>query len=414
MVEFALSKRQIALRDKARKFAIEEMIPVAEAGDREPDPAKSFNWDVIRKADKLGLRTLSVPKEYGGGGADVMTLSMVGENLAYGDLGIAVAFDQTWKIMTMISHLTTARQRKKWLPRVMDDPECLLAAAATEPLSGSDSILPYNKPDGGVRMTAKKKGDKWILNGEKRYISNGGLAKVIYVMARTDMRKPPLKSMSGFLLTADTPGYSVTEIWDKLGQRNVANGTMVFDNVEIPQSDVLGTPNGALGELGALLTRFGSNIQAGATVLGVAQRAYDVTLQYARQRVQGGKPIFEHQIQAQRLARMRMLIESARFYLWYSGWTANQGTPDAVAASLCKVNAAENSVKVLMEAFELWAATGYMKKNPIEKLLRDGLSFVHSDGTNDVLLLKASNLLGEIKRGDPRYSRRVELAAKGR
>ncbi len=90
MVEFALSKRQIALRDKARKFAIEEMIPVAEAGDREPDPAKSFNWDVIRKADKLGLRTLSVPKEYGGGGADVMTLSMVGENLAYGDLGIAV------------------------------------------------------------------------------------------------------------------------------------------------------------------------------------------------------------------------------------------------------------------------------------------------------------------------------------
>jgi alkylation response protein AidB-like acyl-CoA dehydrogenase len=414
MVDFALTKRQIALRDKARKFAIEEIIPVAEAGDREPDPAKSFNWDVIRRADKLGLRTLSVPEEYGGGGADVMTLSMIGENLAYGDLGIAVAFDQTWKIMTMISHLTTARQRKKWLPRVMDDPTCLLAAAATEPLSGSDSILPYNKPDGGVRMTAKKRGNKWVLNGEKRYISNGGLAKVIYVMARTDMRKPPLKSMTGFLLTSDTPGYSVTEIWDKLGQRNVANGTMVFDNVEIPEADVMGTPNGALGELGALLTRFGSNIQAGATVLGVAQRAYDVTLQYAKQRVQGGKPIFEHQIQAQRLARMHMLIESARFYLWYSGWAANSGTPDAAAASLCKVNAAENSVKVLMEAFELWAATGYMKKNPIEKLLRDGLSFVHSDGTNDVLLLKASKLLGEIKRGDPRYSPRVELAAKGR
>lgn len=414
MVDFTLTKRQAALRDKARKFAIEEIIPVADAGDREPDPAKSFNWDIIRKADKAGLRTLSIPKEYGGGGADVLTLSMVGENMAYGDLGIAVAFDQTWKIMTMISHLTTARQRRKWLPRVLDDPTCLLAAAATEPLSGSDSILPYNKPDGGVRMTAKKKGDKWILNGEKRYISNGGLAKVIYVMARTDMRKPPLKSMTGFLLTSDTPGYSVTEIWDKLGQRNVANGTMIFDNVEIPQADVMGTPNGALGELGALLTRFGSNIQAGSTVLGVAQRAYDVTLQYARQRVQGGKPIFEHQIQAQRLARMRMLIESARFYLWYSGWTANSGQPDSVAASLCKVNAAENSVKVLMEAFELWAATGYMKKNPIEKLLRDGLSFVHSDGTNDVLLLKASNLLGEIKRGDPRYSRRVELAAKGR
>src|SRR3546814_8231742 len=119
-------------------------------------------------------------------------------------------------------------------------------------------------------MTAKKKGDRWVLNGEKRYISNGGLAKVIYVMARTDMRKPPLKSLCGFMLTSDTHGYKVTEVWDKLGQRNVQNGTMVFKDVEIPEEDMIETTNGALGELGAQLTRLGTNIQAVATVLGVA------------------------------------------------------------------------------------------------------------------------------------------------
>jgi alkylation response protein AidB-like acyl-CoA dehydrogenase len=415
MVDFALTPRQQELRANAFEFAVKHVMPSAERNDRVPEPDRAFDWELVHEASRRGLRTLTIPKEYGGEGADVMTLSMIGETIAYGDLGVAVAFDQTWKIMTMIANLTTPEQRKRWMPKVVDDPTCLLAAAATEPMSGSDSILPYDGADGGVRMTAVKKGDRWVLNGEKRYISNGGLAKVIYVMARTDLKKPPSQSTVGFLLTSDTKGYKCAEVWDKLGQRTVQNGTLVFDNVEIPDEDLVGSRDGnALAELGALLTRFGSNIQAGATVLGVAQRAYDVTLQYARQRIQGGKPVFDHQLQAHRLARMSMKIDAARFYLWYSGWTAQQGKPDARVASLCKVFAAEASVDVVQQAFELWAATGYMKKNPIEKLLRDAVSFIHSDGTNDVLTLKASARLGMIEPGDLRYSKRVEAAAAGR
>ena len=413
MVDFELTERQKELKEIALGFAINSVIPRAEESDLIPEPDKSFNWELVREASRLGLRTLSVPKKFGGEGADVLTLSVVGETIAYGDLGTAVAFDQTWKIMTALSHLTNEEQRKRWLPKVVDDDTCLLAAAATEPTSGSDTIHPYDAPDGGIRMTAEKKGDRWILNGTKRYISNGGLAKVIYVMARTDLSKPSSQSIAGFILTSDTPGYSCTEVWNKLGQRTVQNGTLEFSNVEIPEEDVIGTPGNALAEMGAFLTSFGSNIQAGATVLGVAQRAHDITLQYAKQRVQGGKFIFDHQIQAKRLARMQMLLESARYYIWYAAWTSTQGNTDARAASLCKVYASESALTVVQEAFELWAATGYMKKNPIEKLLRDALSFIHSDGTNDVLSLKASRLLGEIEPNDPRYSKRVEMAAAG-
>ena len=190
----------------------------------------------------------------------------------------------------------------------------------------------------------------------------------------------------------------------------------MLENVEVPDRDRVGEVGAALPELGALLLGFGSNIQAGATVLGVAQRAYDLSHQYALERIQGGKPIIEHDIQRTRLARMAMKLQATRSYLWYAGWNCSQDDFDRKHASMSKVFAAESSVEVCMEALELWGATGYMRKNPIEKLLRDAMSFLHSDGTNDVLTLKAANFLTQeqLKESDHRYSRRVSSAARGR
>ena len=140
MVDFTLTERQKELKQIALDYAINTVMPRAAELDLVPEPDQAFDWELIREASRLGLRTLSVPRDYGGEGADVMTLSMIGETIDYGDLGVAVAFDQTWKIMTMLSHLTTDEQRQRWLPQVMDDDTCLLAAAATEPMSGSDTI----------------------------------------------------------------------------------------------------------------------------------------------------------------------------------------------------------------------------------------------------------------------------------
>jgi alkylation response protein AidB-like acyl-CoA dehydrogenase len=416
MVDFATTGRQKELREMARDLAVRHIIPAADKADRNPDPAKSFDWSIVLEASKRGLRTLSIPKEYGGEGADVLTLAMVGEQVAYGDLGYAVAFDQTWKIMTALAQLANEDQRKRWIPRVMDDPEFLLAIAATEPLSGSDNLLPFDAPGSGLQMTAERRGDRWILNGTKRYISNGGLAKLYYILARSDPQGPLGNSLSGFLVPAETPGFTVPEIWDKLGQRAVQNGTLVFENVEVPDIDRVGPIGSALPAMGKLLLGFGSNIQAGATVLGVAQRAYDVSLQYAFERVQGGVPIIEHQIQRVRLARMAMKLQAVRSYLWYAGYNCQQQDFDPKHASLSKVFASEESVEVCRQALELWGATGYMKKNPVEKLLRDALSFLHSDGTNDVLSLKAANYIAKERPSleHVTYSKRVAEAAQGR
>ena len=416
MVDFALTPRQRELRQAAHDFAVDVILPAAERADRVTEPDKAFDWTIIREASKRGLRTLSVPQEFGGGGADVLTLAIVGEQLAYGDLGIGVAFDQTWKIMTTLIHVANEEQRRRWIPRIVDDPEFLLGIGATEPMHGSDNLLPYDAPGSGMQTRAERKGDKWVLNGAKRYISNGGLAKLYYVLARTDAKGMLSQSLTGFLVPADAPGFTVTEVWDKLGQRAVQNGTLKFDNVEIPDADRVGEVGKALPAVGAFLLRFGSNIQAGATVLGVAQRAYDVSLQYAFERVQGGKPIIEHDIQRLRLARMAMKIQAARSYLWFAGYDCGQDDFDRKHASLAKIFASEVSVEVCRDALELWGAAGYMKKNPVEKLLRDALSFLHSDGTNDVLGLKAANFIAQ-ERPDPasrRYSRRVAEAAQGR
>ncbi len=414
MVDFVLTSRQEELKQKAKAFAVDVMIPSAEKSDRIQDPAESFDWNVVKQGSKLGLRTITVPKEYGGEGADVLTCSILGEQLAYGDLGMAVAFDQTWKILTAVCRFTNEEQRKRWLPKIMADDTWLMGVCSTEPTAGSENILPYQEPGKGMQLSSVKKGDRWVLNGTKRYISNGGLAKLYMVRSRSDMKGPLRTSLTNFLVPSNAKGFKVTEVWDKLGQRCVQNGTLVFENVEVPDEDRLGEVGKGADIGSAFLLRYGSNIQAGATVLGVAQRAYDLSLQYAFEREQGGGPIVNHQIQRMRLARMFMQLAAARSYIWQAAWSCSRDDMDPMHANLSKVFASETAVHVCQQALEIWAAAGYMRKNPLEKLIRDALSFLHSDGTNDILTLRAANNLKAPEPSMATYSPRSAEAAKGR
>lgn len=398
MVDFRLTDQQLMLRDMARKFAKEEIVPVRAQLDREPDPKKGFSWELLRKADKLGLRTLTLSPEDGGINADIITRCVVGEELAAGDLGFAVCLDQMWKIAAGITHLCSEAQRKRFIPIFRDDPECVLSICITEPSGGSNYILPIERKDSTLQARAELRNGKWILNGTKHFISNAGLSKLYLMFVVTDPDKDVYNRVSAFIIPHTSPGFSIGKTEDKLGQRLVWNSTIIMENCEIPEDNLVGRRGKGMQDVLRFLAEEGSNVQAGATVLGTARAAYEAAVEHAQLRFIGGKTMIHHQLTHHRLARMKMRLDAARAYLYRAAY--NIDSPDEPTdwsmAPLAKVFAAEAAFDVAKEALELFGGYGYMKDYPMEKYLRDAASFLHSDGVNDVLLLRAARLLYDL------------------
>ncbi|MFQ5914363.1 MAG: acyl-CoA dehydrogenase family protein [Nitrospinota bacterium] len=395
MVDFKLTEQQLMLRDTVRKFVQEEVIPVRAKLDREPDPKKGFSWDLVRKADALGLRTLSLKEEDGGIEAGIITRCVVGEEMATGDLGFAVCLDQVWKISAAIVHLCNEEQKKRFIPPFRDDPECLFSIAITEPSGGSNYIVPIERRDSTLQARAELRDGHWVLNGTKHFISNAGLSKLYLVFAVTDPDKGVYERVSTFLVPHDAPGFSIGKTEDKMGQRLVWNSTIVMKDCTIPEDNLVGRRGRGLPDVLRFLAQEGSNIQAGATVLGTARAAYEAAVEHANERFIGGKTMIHHQLVHHRLTRMKMRLDAARAYLYRAAYNmdSDDEETDWSMAPMSKVFAAEVSFEVVKEALELFGGYGYMKDYPMEKYLRDATSFLHSDGVNDVLLLRASRLL---------------------
>ncbi|MFP6889552.1 MAG: acyl-CoA dehydrogenase family protein [Nitrospinota bacterium] len=397
MVDFKLTEQQVKFRDLARKFVREEIIPVRAELDREPDPHKGFSWDLLRKADEVGLRTLSLKKEDGGIEADIITRCVVGEEIAAGDLGFAVCLDQLWKISGAIVIICNEEQQERFIPMFRDDPECVLSICITEPSGGSNYIPPMERKE-TIQTRAELKGDKWVLNGLKCFISNAGLSKLYLVFAVTDPDKDFYERFSAFLVTSDSPGFSIGKTEDKMGQRLVWNSTVNFDDCTIPKENLVGRRGGGMPDVLKFLAEEGSNIQAGATVLGTARAAYEAAVERAKERFIGGKIMIHHQLTHHKLASMKMRLDAARAYLYRAAY--NIDSPDEEndysMAPMAKVFAATTAFDVTKEALELFGAYGYMKDYPMEKYLRDAASFLHSDGVNDVLLIRAARLLYDL------------------
>ncbi len=391
-MDLSLTPEQKALRQTARDFVDKHITPIAMERDRIPDPAEAFPWEVIEEGDKLGLRLLSLPKAYGGGEADILTLCLVGEELARGDLGLAVAFDQTWKMFSLMTGSMTDDQRERHLPGLINNPRALLATANSEPLSGSDNILPYDAPGVGTQTSAVREGDHYVINGRKHFISNGGLASFYVLYARTDNTVGVSQGLTAFLLPADTPGFSVARVHDKMGQRLVQNAELVLENVRVPVEDRLGEENRAMFMRRHWL--LGSNTQAAATVLGCAVAAYEYALDWAKTRIQGGRPIIEHPNIACVASDMYKDLEAARSFIWRTAWAA-QHDPDfkPKLSNMCKVFASEAATRVCLSALDVMGGHGYMKDHPVEKYIRDALSFHHSDGQNQVIRLRTAPML---------------------
>ncbi|MEK6711278.1 MAG: acyl-CoA dehydrogenase family protein [Nitrospinota bacterium] len=378
-----------ALQQMAREFCEQEIRPVAAARDRIKDPAKTIDWDLIRKGSALGLRTLAVPEKFGGPGVDLMGQVLVILELARGDGGVAKTFSQCWKWTPMLCELATDEQRDRFLPRFMEDDTYLLSLGGTEPDAGSDNRWPPNDPRAGWKTSAVRQGDEWVLNGMKHYIANGGVAKLYIIMCRTDPTVPITKGTTMFFIPAGTPGFRIGRTHDKVGFRFYQNAELIMENCRIPDSLRLGEVNEGRGASRERVTGF-NDVELSANVLGMAQAAYEHALEFARNRVQGGKPIIQHQAVGLMLADMYMRLEAGRAYLFHVAEGCMQEGHDFDSASkqLLKVFATEAAISVTQKAIEIYGGAGIMREHPVEKLWRDVSVFPHL-ASDSVQILRA-------------------------
>lgn len=368
------------------------VAPLVRDLDAQVDPEDSFSWDIVQEASSRGLRTLTLSDDWGGGGANYLVTAKVVEELARFDLGVSVVMAQTWKLIQTLEAATTEDQRQRYLPTVRDDPRCLLAIGFTEPEVASDYIAAYE--GASYRTRAERVEGGWRLTGKKHFVSNANRATVYIIFAQTDPSKSLLEGSTAFLVRRGTPGFSTGRVHDKLGERLANNAELLFDGCFVEDSDVVGEVNGGFG----VQSRFfpASNAYAAASILGVGQAAYERALAWAQTRVQGGGPLLSHDSVAIDLAQMRMELEAARTYVHRAARGAD-GTMAWVPThgSLPKVFASQVVWRVVTQALELHGGRGYMKDedNGMEKLVRDAAAFLHSDGANRTLLLKAAKVI---------------------
>ena len=307
------------MRQSCRDFVDEVVLPfIREDWQREWSmaPEDRLPAGILEEAEKIGIRTLGVPEEFGGvelePGTEVKTFAMIAEEIARGDSGLADKLVQNWKVSVLLRQLAPRHLQEKWFKRLVEDPQFLMAHCLTEPRGASDRWLPYNVPEAAMQTSAVKTNGGWVINGRKQFISNGYDAGLYVVYANTNPKVGMLQGTSSFLVPRDTQGFSVARCNETLGCRFMNNGEMVFEDMFVPDDHLL-AENDALGKAG-IYFRPGKIIQA-AKNLGVGVRAFEATADYVQNYVQGGRILIKHQAVALRLADMATRIEAVRALL---------------------------------------------------------------------------------------------------
>jgi alkylation response protein AidB-like acyl-CoA dehydrogenase len=387
---FIVNEDQRAILETVERFVEEEVKPRAAQLDAKTDPAEGFSWEIVEKAHELGIRTMTLSEKWGGLGTDSLTTAMVIEELAKGDIGVSVIFAQTLKIAQIMERALNAGQQARVLPQFASDRRGMLAIGITEPDTASNYFLPYPAP---FRTVAKRGSGGWVLNGMKHFISNGNRASFYLLFAQTEAGKPLAEGATCFLIERGRPGFSIGRVHDKMGERLANNAELIFQDCFVPDENVVGVPGKGFGILGQFFPM--SNAYAAATILGVAVALHQKAIEWAKVRVQGGKPLIEHDGIRAQLAEMRMLIDASRSYIHRACWLADhqeQGW-DRTLGALPKAMAAQAAWKIATWTMEIHGGHGYMKEFGVEKLMRDAAAFLHSDGVNRTLFLKAANFM---------------------
>jgi len=392
---FGLSPELLALQEEVRAFSRDRLRARARELEWEVNPRDRVAWDLLEEASGRGWRTIGLPLEAGGRGASALELAVLIEELAYGDMGFAVLIDQCIKVERIIYALAAGSARDQFLARFMNNPKCLLSICFTEPETGSDYII--DQHDFHFQTRAERLDDgRWRLNGAKHFISNAPDADVLCVFACTNPERPAAAGTSAFLVFADDPGFEVVHVHEKMSQRGNNNGRLRFTDLVLPADRLLGEADS--GYAGSRYILKESAITAGATTLGTARAAYELALEHAMTRIQGGAPLFSHANVRCRLAEMYCELEAARSLIWRAAWAVeNDPDYDFRMSSAAKVHAAEVAMRTCISAAEIFGGLSIMyRESEINKFVRDCMSFMHSDGAQDSHRLRIAGMTEEM------------------
>ncbi len=365
---FALSETQQMLQELAHDFAAREMRPVAAHHDQ----TMAYPWEVIRKAHEVGLMNLHVPVAQGGMGLGCLDECIVSEELAWGCTGIRTAMEANGLAIAPVVVGGSEDLKKKYLGRLIDAP-LMAAYALTEPDAGSDVA--------NMRSTAVRRGDTYVLNGSKMWITNAAVADWYFVVAYTD-RDRKHKGMTAFIVEREWAGVEVGKKEVNLGQRCSDTRGITFHDVEIPAENVVGEEG--MGFLLAMKAFDHTRPTVAAGAVGLARAAFEHARDYATERKTMGKPIAQHQAIAFLIADMFKDIEAARLLVWKAASMKDDGERNTLYASVAKAFAADAAHRIASDAVQVFGGYGYNAEYPVEKLLRDSKIFQIYEGTSQI------------------------------
>jgi alkylation response protein AidB-like acyl-CoA dehydrogenase len=380
-MEFRLNEEQRAWQMKARKFAEEEIRKISVARDAIADPRDTFDWEIIRKGSQLGLRTLGVPKQWGGPGVDFTTQAIVMAELARGDSAIAKSFSQCWKWCHLIMDRATPAQQERWLKPFMADDTFVLGGGITEPNAGSDNRLPpADAPKSGLRLSARRDGDVWVLNGEKCFIANANIAKLMFAFARTDPEAPVRQGTTIFAIPMPAPGVRVGKVFNKAGWRFYQNAELIFENARVPAADMMGKFNGAMNHHGGKNAKF-AELEYSANAVGVCDAAVEMAMRHARREKRGGRPLADQQAVQLQLSEMHMMTEALRSFMLRVATESDDEEAEHFAHSHFLMNFATEAIQRVCNLNQV--IHGYadgMASAGADKLVRDAIIWTHIAG----------------------------------
>lgn len=369
-MDFRLTEEQEMIQNTARIFAQKELQPIV----LESDETSTFPVDLYKKMGEMGLLGLPFPSEYGGSDGDYLSYILAVEEISKVHSAVGISYSVNTSLCAGgIYQNASEEQKKKYLPDVCSGKK-FGSFGLTEPNAGSDAA--------GVRTRAEKKGDHYVINGSKCFITNGPLSETFLVFASTDLSKGT-KGLSAFIIEKGFPGFSIGTIENKCGIRATKVSELLFEDCIVPAENLVKEEGKGFGI--AMKTLDGGRFGVAAQGLGLAEGAYDCAVKYLKERIQFGKPLFKNQYLAFKMAELAIEIEQAKYLLYKGVLDKQEGRPYSVSAAKAKMACTDAAMHVTVECVQMLGGNGFMKDYHVERMMRDSKITQIYEGTNQIM-----------------------------